>query len=158
MKTFKYFILILLCVFIFFSCDSFANTEKRDISVIKKNLLNHSLVVVKKNKVEVYDGRGLKPLVNYVKNNNFDNAYAGDRVIGKASALLFVYGGVEFVYTPLISKPAVEIFEKYHVSYEADRVVDNIKNRSGDDLCPMEKKVKHIENPDEAYEIFSNLF
>ena len=61
------------------------------------------------------------------------------------------------VYTPLISKPAVEVFKKHSVKYSADRVVDNIKNRKGDDLCPMEKKVSSIDSPDEAYKLFDNI-
>ena len=39
-----------------------------------------------------------------------------------------------------------------------DNIVENIKNQSGTDLCPMEKKVMNIDSPQEAYELFSELF
>ena len=38
------------------------------------------------------------------------------------------------------------------------KVVDNIKNRAGDNLCPMEKKVQSINNPEEAYKMFKEMF
>ena len=125
---------------------------------LRKYLTEHSLVVVKDNKTTFYEGRGIKPLINYLKENNFENAYVADKRIGKASALLLVYGKARQVYTPVISKPAVKVFEDNNVKYTADEVVENIKNQSGTDLCPMEKKVMNINSPQEAYELFSELF
>lgn len=125
---------------------------------LRKYLTEHSLVVVKDNKTTFYEGRGIKPLINYLKENNFENAYVADKRIGKASALLLVYGKARQVYTPVISKPAVKVFEDNNVKYTADEVVENIKNQSGTDLCPMEKKVININSPQEAYELFSELF
>ena len=97
-------------------------------------------------------------MINYLKENDFENAYVADKRIGKASALLLVYGKVRQVYTPVISKPAVKVFEDNNVKYRADEIVENIKNQSGTDLCPMEKKVMNIDSPQEAYELFSELF
>ena len=125
---------------------------------LRKYLTELSLVVVKDNKTTFYEGRGIKPLINYLKENDFENAYVADKRIGKASALLLVYGKVRQVYTPVISKPAVKVFEDNNVKYRADEIVENIKNQSGTDLCPMEKKVMNIDSPQEAYELFSKLF
>lgn len=93
------------------SAFAYAGMAKEDIDILREQLSEHSLVVIKEGKTEVYDGRGIKPLVDYVRNKDFERAYAGDKVIGKAAALLFVYGGAKYVYTPLISKPAVEVFK-----------------------------------------------
>ena len=57
----------------------------------------------------------------------------------------------------MISKPAVKVFEDNNVKYSADEVVENIKNNTGTDLCPMEKKVQNINDPKEAYELFSTI-
>ena len=151
------FLTAVLCAVVLFSSFAYAGMGKEDIDILREQLSEHSLVVIKEGKTEVYNGRGIKPLVDYVRDKNFEDAYAGDKVIGKAAALLFVYGGAKYVYTPLISKPAVEVFKKHHVKYRADKVVDNIKNRAGDNLCPMEKKVRGIDSPDEAYKLFDNI-
>ena len=34
-----------------------------------------------------------------------------------------------------------------------DKIVDNILNQTQTDLCPMEKKVKGVTSPDDAYEL-----
>ena len=125
---------------------------------LKKQLCEHSLVVVKDGKISSYDGRGIRPVFDYLSENNFKDAFVADRIIGKASALLLVYGQVDEVYTPVISKPAVKVFEDNNIKYSADKIVDNIINRSGTDLCLMEKKVQNIDNPTEAYELFSRVF
>lgn len=151
------FLTAVLCAVVLFSSFAYAGMAKEDIEILREQLSEHSLVVIRDGKTEVYNGRGIKPLVDYVRDKNFEDAYAGDKVIGKAAALLFVYGGAKYVYTPLISKPAVEVFKKHHVKYRADKVVDNIKNRAGDNLCPMEKKVRGIDSPDEAYKLFDNI-
>lgn len=140
---------------------SFSNSiiacEQQNKEIAKQQLNTHSLVVVKDGRTSVYDGRGIKPVVDYLEKDNFDGAFVADKVIGKASALLLVYGKVQEVYTPAISKPAVKVFEDNNVKYSADKIVDNIINRTGTDLCPMEKKVQNIDNPKKAYKLFRKL-
>lgn len=140
---------------------SFSNSvtacEQQNKEIAKQQLNTHSLVVVKDGKTSVCDGRGIKPVVDYLEKDNFDGAFVADKVIGKASALLLVYGKVQEVYTPAISKPAVKVFEDNNVKYSADKIVDNIINRTGTDLCPMEKKVQNIDNPKRAYKLFRKL-
>ncbi len=125
------------------------DTEK----LLRKELKTHSLVIIKDNKISCYDGKGISPLLRYLENGNFENTIVGDKKIGRASALLLVYGKAKQVYTPVISKPAIEILEAFDVKYIADEVVENILNQTQTDLCPMEKKVQCIEQPDEAYEL-----
>ncbi len=137
------------------SCGaSMFNPSKK---VLRNYLKEHSLVVIKNGHTNFYEGRGIKPLINYLKNNTFENAYVADKKIGKASALLIVYGHAQKVYTPLISKPAIKVFEDNNVKYSADEVVENIKNSTGTDLCPMEKKVLNIDDPEKAYNLFSSI-
>ena len=140
---------------------SFSNSvtacEQQNKEIAKQKLNTYSLVVVKDGRTSVYDGRGIKPVVDYLEKDNFDGAFVADKVIGKASALLLVYGKVQEVYTPVISKPAVKVFEDNNVKYSADKIVDNIINRTGTDLCPIEKKVQNIDNPKRAYKLFRKL-
>ena len=155
------FIKISVSVLLVILAVSFSNSiiacEQQNKEIAKQKLNTHSLVVVKDGRTSVYDGRGIKPVVDYLEKDNFDGAFVADKVIGKASALLLVYGKVQEVYTPVISKPAVKVFEDNNVKYSADKIVDNIINRTGTDLCPMEKKVQNIDNPKRAYNLFRRL-
>ena len=155
-KTFFKSGIIAICAVALFSTlvNAAAVPSKKEL----RNYLNeHSLVVVKDGQTNFYEGRGIKPLINYLENGTFENAYVADKRIGKASALLLVYGKVQKVYTPIISKPAIKVFKDNNVEYSADKVVENIKNQTGTDLCPMEKKVQNIDDPKEAYELFKSL-
>ena len=140
-----------------FTAAAYAGIFGPSENELRNYLKEHSLVVVKDGKTNFYEGRGIKPLINYLRNDNFKNAYVADKRIGKASALLLVYGQVKKVYTPVISKPAIKVFEDNNVKYSADEVVENIKNNTGTDLCPMEKRVQNIDSPEQAYEIFSSM-
>ena len=84
-------------------------------------------------------------------------ASAADKVIGKAAALLFVYGGIRQVYAGVISTPALEVFQQYGVVCEYGTLVDRIQNRKGDGLCPMETRAMTLTLPEEAYEVFHTL-
>jgi hypothetical protein len=83
------------------------------------------------------------------------DAIAIDKVIGKAAALLMVYGKVKRVHTNIIAKDAIPIFEKYKVEYSYNEVVDHIQNMKKDGLCPMEQKVLNVNSPKKAYKIFT---
>lgn len=148
---------VLLVILAVSFSNSITACEQQNKEIAKQQLNTHSLVVVKDGKTSVCDGRGIKPVVDYLEKDNFDGAFVADKVIGKASALLLVYGKVQEVYTPVISKPAVKVFEDNNVKYSADKIVDNIINRTGTDLCPMEKKVQNIDNPKRAYKLFRKL-
>lgn len=130
------------------------DTEK----ALREQLQTHSLVVVEDDKMSCYDGKGISPLLRYIESGStFENAsIVGDKKIGRASALLLVYGKAKKVYTPVISKPAIEVFKAFKVKYSADEVVENIMNQTQTDLCPMEKKVQNVNSPEEAYKIFKN--
>ncbi len=122
-----------------------------------KLLQKHSLVVYKDFDVTCYDGKGIKPLMDYLKKDTFKGAFVGDKRVGKASALLLAYGNVKEVYTPVISKPAIEVFKKNKIKFFAIKIVDNIINMNLTDICPMEKKVQNIDSPEEAYQLFKTL-
>ena len=115
---------------------------------------NHTIVIYKSDaSVVVSDDRGVAPLMKLLKDNKeqLRDSMIADKVIGKAAALLMVYAGVKEVFTPTISVPAVEVFEKHDVKITYDKVVERIINRKGDGLCPMETLCLNVENPEEAF-------
>lgn len=146
----KYF-LFLTALFLI-SC---AVCPRPDNAALRSQLKEHTLIVYKNGQTTFYDERGLQPLLIRLNDGAFKDAFVADRIVGKASALLHVYGGVKEVYTPVIAKQAVAVYEKYGIKYSADKVVENIRNRTNTGLCPMEQKVQNIDDPAEAYRIFS---
>lgn len=75
-----------------------------------------------------------------------------DTVVGKAVATLFVYANINSVYATMISKPAYDYLKQHDVDVFYKTIVPNILNRDKTDICPMEKAVQNIEDPDIAYE------
>ncbi len=101
--------------------------------------------------------RGIKPIVELLRNkpDALKDAVVCDKVIGKAAALLLAYGEIKELYTPVLSRPAEAILKKYHIQYQYDRLVDRIKNRAGDGLCPMETMAMDLQTAEEAFAVFS---
>ena len=120
---------------------------------------NHTIVIYKSDaSVIVSNDRGVAPLMQLLKEDALQlrDSMVADKVIGKAAALLMVYAGVKEVYTPTISKPAVEVFENNDIKLTYDKIVDRIINRKGDGLCPMETLCLDINDPEEAFDAVAN--
>ena len=159
MKKFSLAIVVLLMCFITvpFS-NTFAENEKcGDLTIeeLTTKLENHSLLVYKDGNISFQDEHGIQPLLIQIKKKGLKNAVAVDKVIGKAAALLMVYGKVKQVHTNIIAKDAIKIFEKYKVKYSYNEIVNHIQNMTKDGLCPMEQKVLNIDSPKKAYKIFT---
>ena len=135
--------------------DYIMNIEDLKDILLKEN---HTIVIYKSDaSVIVSNDRGVAPLMKLLKEDKLQlrDSMVADKVIGKAAALLMVYAGVKEVFTPTISKPAVEVFENNNVKVLYDKIVDRIINRKGDGLCPMETLCLNVENPEEAFDAIS---
>ena len=75
---------------------------------------------------------------------------AADKVVGKAAAFLYVLLGVEKVYAPVMSKPAMQILISFGVKIQSKLLVPEIINRQGTGRCPMEEAVDGITDAKEA--------
>ena len=122
-----------------------------------KELTNNNYSIIASNGYFSFE-RGIKPVINKLNENinYFKGLIVADKIIGKASAMLLCLSKVKEVYTITLSKAGKEIFEKYGVLYHCDNLVDCIINRKGDDICPMEKVVKDINDLDEAYKLLND--
>ena len=151
-------LLLLLCFIAVPFSNVFAEDEKCGDFTIEELALklgDHSLLVYKDGNITFQDEHGIQPLLIQIKKKGLKNAIAVDKVIGKAAALLMVYGKVKQVHTNIIAKDAIPVFEKYKVEYSYNEVVDYIQNNKKDGLCPMEQKVLNINSPKKAYKIFT---
>lgn len=120
-----------------------------------QNLDKHTLAVYKDGKVKYYDQRNLKPVFVALEENknNFKDAYIVDRRISKASAILFVYGNAKNIKTPIMTKPAKELFDKFGIKYETNEIADSVFDKNSKIKCPLEKSIIDIDNPQIAYDI-----
>lgn len=102
----------------------------------------------------VYTSRktGISPMLDFLSSGvDLQGFCVADKIVGKATALLFAFARVEAVYGRVMSKRAVEVFEDTGIHYYYDILTDEIMNRKGTGSCPMEEAVVAIEKPSEAF-------
>ncbi len=96
--------------------------------------------------------RGVKPLVVwYHAGREFSRYAAADKVVGRATAFLYLLLGVRELYAAVISRSAYDLLTDNGVEVYADKQVPHIINRAGDGICPFEEAVLHIDDPATAY-------
>ncbi|QUH27816.1 DUF1893 domain-containing protein [Vallitalea guaymasensis] len=125
---------------------------------LNSNELNESnyTCIVKNNDEVVFTSteRGVKPLLDYInENHEYKDITVIDRIIGKGAMCLAIKSRAKIVITPIISKKALELADKYNVHVEYKKVVPGIINRTGTGPCPIENAVSDIEDVEEAYNI-----
>lgn len=97
--------------------------------------------------------RGVKPLVQFLESGTIPSGFsAADKVIGRATAYLYVLLGVREVYAQIISEPAAEVLRAKGIYVQYGTLVPNIINRKGDGICPFEAAVMEVTEPSLAYE------
>ena len=95
--------------------------------------------------------RGVLPLVKWVDSGvNFRGFSAADKVVGKATAFLYLLLGVSELYADVISEPARAVLSTGGVAVTFGKCVPYIINRNGDGMCPFEAAVLAISAPEAA--------
>ncbi|MCW4030994.1 MAG: DUF1893 domain-containing protein [Candidatus Bathyarchaeota archaeon] len=89
--------------------------------------------------------------------SGLQGASVADRVVGKANALLCVYAGISEVYAEILSKKANAVFKENRIPCEWKELANNILNSNRSSICPFEKAVADISNPERAYAEFKAL-
>ena len=115
-----------------------------------------SIVVVKNDTVLIQKkGDGIRPILETIEElkQNIQGSIIGDKILGKASALLCVYSKMSGVYSLQATKTAIAVLIRAGIPVQTDEMIPYIKNKSGDDLCPFEKMLLNIDSPEEAYRI-----
>lgn len=107
----------------------------------------YTCVLCRSGETEVCTARGVRPLLDLLERGSWAGFSAADKVVGKATAFLYILLGIRAVYTPVASEQAVRVLGAHGVALICDRVVPAIANREGTGLCPMESAVREIEEP-----------
>ena len=125
----------------------------KDVLKAKELLIDDkTLVFVKGNDIVDSTLSGIKPLINFLNEGKDLSGYSlADKIVGKAQAMLAVRAGIAEIYTKVLSEAGKEILDKYNIPYTYDVLTEQIINRKGTDICPMEKVVQNIDDIEEAY-------
>lgn len=111
----------------------------------------HSLVV-ESDSIHTFDGRGVKDL--YYLYTELPHILLGasvaDKVVGKGAAALMVLGKVSRVHADVISAPALSLLESNHIDVSYSSLVDNIINRQGSGICPVESLCLNCSSAEEC--------
>ncbi len=112
----------------------------------------YTCVITDGNTVLTSTQRGVKPLVQFLESGrDFSGFSAADKVVGRATAYLYVLLGVKNLYAQVISRPALAVLQGNGIDTRYGNLVPNIINRKGDGICPFEAAVMDITDPPNAY-------
>jgi Domain of unknown function (DUF1893) len=115
-----------------------------------------SIVIVKNGDALIKKkGDGIRPILEVIGElkEEIQGSIIGDRILGKASALLCRYSKAKGVYSPQATKTAIAVLIIAGIPSQIDEMIPYIKNRDGNDVCPFEKMLSDIDSPEEAYEV-----
>lgn len=120
----------------------------------KERLTSGGYTCVLTDGTQVYTStlRGVRPLVQFLEGGTVPPGFsAADKVVGRATAYLYILLGVRELYSQIISEPAAAVLRAHGIRTEYDALVPNIINRRGDGICPFEAAVMDIDDPQQAY-------
>lgn len=102
--------------------------------------------------VTTYDKKGVRDLVWLLDNEpeRLQDAKVADKVVGKAAAGLMVQGVVGEVYSDVMSRLALPLFDKANIPFSYGELVEKIVIPEGDDRCPLEKIVSEATTAQEV--------
>jgi len=101
-----------------------------------------TLCVARNGQVIAQDiAHGILPVARLYKHRRGEltGGAAADRLIGKAAAIFWVALGVCTLHTMVLSSQAAQVLQQAGITCTHDTMVETIENRTGTDLCPMEK-------------------
>lgn len=129
--------------------------NEKDIDIARSALKGHVRCArCRGGELILSEERGIRPMIDWLEADPeiLRGASVADKVVGRAAAMLMVYGGVTEVYTNLISIRALELLREYGIPCTYVNTCDAVSNRRGDGICPMERTVAPVKDPAEAYE------
>lgn len=110
-----------------------------------------TLVAVRGDEVHISRERGVKPLLQLVKDGRSLRGFSvADKVVGKAPALLYAVLGPDAVFSPVMSWTGRAVLLASGIATSYDTLVRHIQNRANNGQCPMDSSVTNVWEPYEA--------
>ena len=108
--------------------------------------------------IHTADGRGVSPLLMLYNTDKemLRESCVVDRIIGKAAAMILVLGGTDAVYGDIMSIAAQTYLSARGILFEYGELVESITDRTGAGLCPIERSVLEIDDPEAGLAAMTN--
>ncbi len=112
---------------------------------------NYTCVFCRDAQLHTAKDRGIRPVLACLDSgSSFAGFSAADKVVGKATAFLYVLLGIRALYAPVMSRAAVQVLEAYGISHQYGILTDGVLNHRQNGPCPMEDATKDCRTPEEA--------
>ena len=115
--------------------------ESRDRVVDLLHELQCSCVICNGEEIRSFNQRGIKDLFELLHSEPhlLNGAFVADKVVGKGAAALMILGGIADLHADVLSRPAAELLQNANITFTYGKLADNIINRQGDGICPVER-------------------
>lgn len=126
----------------------------QDLEFAEKLLTENesSIVVVKNGEVLAQkQGEGIKPSLETIDElgKQMQGSIVADKILGKASAMLYAYVKVSAVFSPRSTKTALAVLIRAGIPGQTDEMVPFVK----EGMCEFERLLVTIDSPEEAYKV-----
>lgn len=104
------------------------------------------------------DSQGIRPHIEALEKlgrKSLKGSIILDKIVGRAAALLILYSSASKVYTLLVSSGARSLLESHKVGLIFREETPFIKMKDGVFLCPFERMVQDVSDPEYAYNIIT---
>ncbi|HON45159.1 MAG TPA: DUF1893 domain-containing protein [Planctomycetota bacterium] len=93
-------------------------------------------------------GSGIRPLLEIYEeySSQMQNGCMVDKITGRAAAFILKQGKIKKIYTCVLSQGAYHLLQESNIEIYYDVLTDNILNRLGTSICPLEEAVQNIPN------------
>lgn len=118
----------------------------------------YTCVLCRGQEVRTCTTRGIRPLLELLEQGSWSKFSAADKVVGKATAFLYILLGVHSVYAPVMSEAALGVLSSCGIEVYYEILVPAIFNRTRTGFCPMETAVKDINDATEAMQVIRVAF
>jgi len=121
---------------------------------------NVNLVIVKDGGVLYRStASGMKGLLEAIEkyDGNLARSAVADKIIGRAAVMLCIYSKVKSVFAMTMTEGALILLKKKRVAYKFETLVHRLVNNQDTGICPFERAIKDIDDPEEAFKALKLL-
>ncbi len=123
-----------------------------DLDRARTALDGHTIVLCRNSELTISDKRGISAMMDWIsEGRDMRGSSVADVIVGKAVAMLFIISGIAAVHARTLSRAGLNILRNHGIEPTYETLTENIQNREGTDICPMEKTVLNINDPSYGY-------
>ena len=117
---------------------------------------DYSIVIISNGKIwKQKKGDGIRPILEAMEEMGDDihNSIIGNRILGRASALLCRYAKAQAVYSPQGTKTGIALLIMGGIPCQVDEMIPQNVITGTENNLPFEKLLKDVTSPEEAYNV-----